>query len=153
MSRFPPRPCIEPGAEKQQMVTVNKALLLSSPVPVFFLFCQLFVAVALLSASHFGRLISLPRWEWDIIPKLWPMIAANVLGLVFNNLCLQYVDASFYQIARGLVLPITVAIAVTTRQGAPSHRAIACCGLITAGFGIGLLLDRNSTGNGTSSFL
>ncbi|RSH80177.1 hypothetical protein EHS25_007282 [Saitozyma podzolica] len=127
------------------MVTVNKWAMLSSSVPVFLLFCQLAVAAVLLMASHLAGLCSFPRWDWKTVRKLCPMIALNVLGLVFNNLCLHYVDASFYQVARGLVLPFAIAVAVVTNQGAPSPKAAVCCVWITIGFGIGVLLDQHST--------
>lgn len=74
--------------------------------PHLSLILPLVVAAVLLMASHLGRLFNLPRWDWETVRKLYPMIALNVLGLVVNNLCLQYVDASFYQVARGLDLPI-----------------------------------------------
>jgi GDP-fucose transporter C1 len=134
------------------MVTVNKWVLLSSPIPVFFLFCQLLIAVLLLLACSSLRVLVLPRWDPAVAARLWPLIAVNVLGLIFNNLCLQYVDASFYQIARGLVLPITVVLAFVFQSSPPSRHATYCCVGITLGFAVGVLYDRHkSVGGGQTS--
>lgn len=54
-----------------------------------------------------------------------------------GNLCLRYVDASFYQVARGLVLPATVMFALALQANPPSKMAIVSCVIVTAGFLIG----------------
>ncbi|CAK5274836.1 unnamed protein product [Mycena citricolor] len=69
------------------------------------------------------------------------MVALNVLGLSFSNLTLKYVDASFYQVARGLVLPLTVVASLVVLQARPSLRVLSACGVVTAGFFCGVLLD------------
>jgi GDP-fucose transporter C1 len=59
-----------------------------------------------------------------------------------NNYCLKYVDASFYQIARGLVLPLTVLFSVFfLRNSRPSVRIFVACGAVTLGFFVGVFLD------------
>jgi GDP-fucose transporter C1 len=128
-----------------QMVTVNKAVLISSPIPIFFLFCQLSIAVVLLLLCRTLRLLSLPAWNTNTALRLWPLIAVNVLGLIFNNLCLQYVDASFYQIARGLVLPITVVLSFAMQSSPPSMHATLCCVGITLGFAVGVMYDNHAS--------
>jgi len=93
-----------------------------------------------------------------------PLVAVNVLGLryanqkpshnslplnnfvlSFNNYCLKYVDASFYQVARGLVLPTTVALSYIFLNSRPSTRILVSCGIVTLGFFIGVLLDNYNT--------
>lgn len=59
----------------------------------------------------------------------------------FSNYTLKYVDASFYQVARGLVLPFTVAVSFSVLQSRPSLRILLCCTLVTLGFFIGVFLD------------
>ena len=66
-------------------------------------------------------------------------------GFSFNNYTLKYVDASFYQIARGLVLPITVLLSPLFLASRPSLRVLISCAVVTAGFFIGVLLDNYST--------
>ena len=68
-----------------------------------------------------------------------------------NNYCLKYVDASFYQVARGLVLPLTVFFSVLfLRNARPSIRILVACGVVTVGFFVGVFLDgsHNSRADG-----
>lgn len=68
-----------------------------------------------------------------LFPPLWlPLLRSLSVG----NLCLRYVDASFYQVARGLVLPATVMFALA-QANPPSKMAIVSCVIVTAGFLIG----------------
>jgi GDP-fucose transporter C1 len=61
----------------------------------------------------------------------------------FNNFCLKYVDASFYQIARGLVLPFTVITSLLfLRAAPPSYRILMACAIVTGGFFTGVFLDH-----------
>jgi len=57
---------------------------------------------------------------------------------------LKYVDASFYQVARGLVLPFTVAVSFFMLSARPSLRILLCCAIVTFGFFIGVFLDGTS---------
>jgi hypothetical protein len=61
----------------------------------------------------------------------------------FNNFCLKYVDASFYQVARGLVLPFTVITSLLfLRAAPPSYRIFIACAIVTGGFFTGVFLDH-----------
>lgn len=86
-------------------------------VPLFFLLVQLLTAVACLHlAACFGPRLLVSAWNalmrgmltgFFKIPEmrlstckgLTPLIAINCIGLAFNTYCLQFVDASFYQVA------------------------------------------------------
>lgn len=59
----------------------------------------------------------------------------------FSNYTLKYVDASFYQVARGLVLPFTVAASFAVLHTRPSVRILVSCAIVTSGFFCGVLLD------------
>ncbi|TIA79278.1 hypothetical protein E3P94_03318 [Wallemia ichthyophaga] len=117
------------------MVLVNKAVLnVSNTPPLFFLFIQLAIAVLLLLISHAVKLVRLPRIEKKVVRGLWKLIGVNVAGLSFNNYCLKYIDASFYQVARGLVLPITVIISYAFLKTRPSNWILCACFIICLGF-------------------
>jgi GDP-fucose transporter C1 len=58
----------------------------------------------------------------------------------FNNLCLKYIDASFYQVARGLVLPLTVGLSWTVLGSHPSLRILLACAVVSSGFCVGIFL-------------
>ncbi|KZS96051.1 hypothetical protein SISNIDRAFT_473477 [Sistotremastrum niveocremeum HHB9708] len=130
------------------MVFTNKAVLTSSPsLPLTFLFIQLTIAVLLL---HFTSIFSsrirkqVPSvsalWKetdakWT---ALWPVLLINVVGLIFNTLCLRDVEATFFQIARGLVLPLTILISSFHTSSAPSLRVVFCAALVSSGFILGV---------------
>jgi len=123
------------------MVFVNKAVLNSSPdIPLVFLFIQLIIAVILL---HVGALVSsrieIPHWDRRVVTKLFPVVAINIVGLVFNTLCLREVEATFFQIARGLVLPLTIAVTPARFHPRQAARVTLAAGLVTIGFFIGVI--------------
>ncbi|KAL4269457.1 Triose Phosphate/Phosphate Translocator [Pleurotus pulmonarius] len=124
------------------MVVANKKVLNETTTPLFFLFCQLFIAVILFLASDALRLLP-DRLTFDIntCKGLVPMVSLNVVGLSLSNYTLAHVDASFYQVARGLVLPFTVVATLVFLHSTPSVRIILACSLVTAGFFVGVFLD------------
>ena len=56
-----------------------------------------------------------------------------------GNFTLYFVDASFYQVARGLILPITIAMAYQMQSSPPSRGALIGCTIVTIGFFVGAL--------------
>jgi len=127
------------------MVFVNKAVLNSSPdLPLVFLFIQLVLAVILLhAASLFTSRIEIPSWDRYTAKKLFPVVAINIIGLVFNTLCLREVEATFFQIARGLVLPLTIVVTPTKFHPRQATRVTIAAGLVTMGFFIGVIPEGN----------
>lgn len=126
------------------MVFVNKAVLISTPeLPLLFLLVQLVIAVVLLhiSAVVWRDKVQLPKRILDLekIKKLAPVITVNVVGLIFNTLCLRGVEAAFFQIARGLVLPLTIAVTALHTSEAPSGPLLWSAGTVTIGFLLGIV--------------
>jgi GDP-fucose transporter C1 len=78
----------------------NKAVLSSSPdLPLLFLLLQLLIAVVLLHLSAaVSKRIEIPKLDPDVAKKLTPVVLVNIIGLVFNTLCLRGVEASFFQV-------------------------------------------------------
>ncbi|OCB89055.1 hypothetical protein A7U60_g3864 [Sanghuangporus baumii] len=123
------------------MVFVNKAVLNSSPeLPLLFLLIQLLIAVALLhlSSALFSHKIDLPRLELETAKKLAPVVLVNIIGLVFNTLCLRDVEASFFQIARGMQLPLTILVSSISTRQQPTGRVLIAAGTVTIGFLLGV---------------
>ncbi|KIJ66267.1 hypothetical protein HYDPIDRAFT_109261 [Hydnomerulius pinastri MD-312] len=122
------------------MVFVNKAVLNNSPdIPLLFLFAQLVIAVVLLhGAAAITSRVEIPKLELETAKKLMPVVAVNIIGLVFNTLCLRDVEASFFQIARGLVLPLTIFVSSTVTRSTPTARVIIAAMIVTAGFLLGV---------------
>ncbi|KAG9313742.1 hypothetical protein JVU11DRAFT_6097 [Chiua virens] len=124
------------------MVMANKWVLKSTDVPLFFLFTQLAIAALLFLACHAAKLIQVPLFiDAQLIKGLAPMVLLNVFGLSFSNYTLKYVDASFYQIARGLLLPFTVATSYIWLNARPCLRILLACSVVTLGFFVGIFLD------------
>ncbi|EJD05326.1 uncharacterized protein FOMMEDRAFT_103315 [Fomitiporia mediterranea MF3/22] len=124
------------------MVMANKWVLNKTAVPLFFLLTQLLIAVSLFSACHGLGLLKVSfHIDLALIKGLAPMIILNCIGLSFSNFTLKYVDASFYQVARGLVLPFTVATSAIFLSARPSRAILFACAIVTTGFFIGVFLD------------
>ncbi|GAW09592.1 GDP-fucose transporter 1 [Lentinula edodes] len=124
------------------MVMANKWVLNTTEAPLFFLFTQLVIAVVLFVISD--TLKMLPdklTFDVNVCKGLVAMVSLNVIGLSFSNYTLKYVDASFYQVARGLVLPFTVGTSFIMLNARPSLRILFSCGIVTMGFFIGVFLD------------
>jgi GDP-fucose transporter C1 len=65
-----------------------------------FLFAQLVLAVLLIRACVLFRLLVLPPFDIQLCKTISGVIVVNVVGLVFNTLCLKLVDASYFQVRR-----------------------------------------------------
>ncbi|KAJ8516120.1 hypothetical protein ONZ45_g6539 [Pleurotus djamor] len=137
------------------MVFVNKAVLNNAPdLPLLFLLFQLLIAVVLLHASALvTKRIDLPKLEVETAKKLVPVVAVNIIGLVFNTLCLRDVEASFFQIARGLNLPLTILISSLVTKSTPSQRIIGTAAIVTLGFLLGVTPSSSLPTTATPSLL
>ena len=73
----------------------------SSPdLPLLFLLLQLLIAVVLLHTSALvSKRIEIPKFDTAVAKKLVPVVLVNIIGLVFNTLCLRDVEASFFQVS------------------------------------------------------
>lgn len=120
------------------MVFANKWVLNAVSIPLTFLFLQLVIAVVLLHLAAVLGYFQLPTLSLSTSRALSPLIAINVVGLTFNTYCLQYVDASFYQVARGLILPFTVLASWIFLSARPSSGVLAAVAVVCAGFFCGV---------------
>ncbi|CAG8728398.1 10684_t:CDS:2 [Dentiscutata erythropus] len=124
------------------MVFVNKWVLNSVDLPFSLLWFQVTFAVILLHISAAFGLFRLPVVQKDICVGLLPLVFINVLGLSFNTVCLQYVDASFYQVARALVLPFTVLFSYMFLNQRTSLMVLLSCFIVCTGFFVGVSSER-----------
>ncbi|KAJ3019094.1 UNVERIFIED_CONTAM: hypothetical protein HDU68_010826 [Siphonaria sp. JEL0065] len=127
------------------MVMVNKAVLNTVPLPITFLWIQILVAVILLYAPSLVGIFKLPLLSIKTITSMLPLILINVTGLTLNTLCIQYVDASFYQVARALVLPFTVLLSKLLLNQTITLSVLFSCSIVFAGFLVGTLFEGGST--------
>ena len=86
-------------------------------------------------------------------------MTVNIVGLVFNTLCLRDVEASFFQvsarlgssciahvslqIARGLQLPLTIFVSSVHTKSTPSKKVLAAAGVVTLGFFVGVAPNKD----------
>ncbi|KAI9341525.1 hypothetical protein DFJ73DRAFT_661754 [Zopfochytrium polystomum] len=133
------------------MVMVNKAVLNSVPLPITFLWLQLLVAVVLIRVSALLGWVRLPLASWKACRETLPLIVVNVVGLTLNTLCLEHVEASFFQIARSMVLPFTVLLSRYFLRDRISPAILLSCGTVLAGFLIGSLFDSGAGGGRITS--
>ncbi|RGB37756.1 hypothetical protein C1646_621697 [Rhizophagus diaphanus] len=124
------------------MVFVNKWVLNSVSLPFTLLWFQVIVAVILLHLTNFFGKLQLPVIEKQKCIDLLPLISINILGLSFNTICLQYVDASFYQVARALILPFTVIFSYILLNQKSSNKILLACLIVCIGFFVGVSSER-----------
>ncbi|KAH9937835.1 uncharacterized protein BXZ73DRAFT_44831 [Epithele typhae] len=126
-------------------ILLNKWVLNSTDTPLFFLGTQLVIAVILFLVAHMAGLLQLPlTLDMQVVKGLVPMVGLSVIGLSFSNYTLKYVDASFYQVARGMVLPFTVGTSFFLLHARPSLHILMACLVVTMGFFVGVFLDGTS---------
>jgi len=109
---------------------------------LLFLWGQLVVAVVLLQIARLCKLITLPPATFAAFKQLLGLIAINVVGLTLNTLCLANIDAVLYQVARSMILPMTVALSPFITGAYPSLRVLLACALIFCGFVVGIFGER-----------
>jgi GDP-fucose transporter C1 len=127
------------------MVFVNKATLNSAPnLTVLFMFFQSSTTVLLLTiTSRLTSYVEVPTIEYDTARKLAPLIFVDAAGFAFNAFCLRDVEAAFYQIARGLVLPLTILLVALNSRTRPAWSIVGCAAIVTSGFFIGVSFSQN----------
>lgn len=125
------------------MVFINKTLLSGEEnhidAPLFITWYQ---CVCTVIACYFlGELntANIPKFEIkrDIVRQIVPLSCIFTAMIVFNNLCLKFVEVSFYQVARSLTIVFNVIFDFVILGQRTSLSAIACCGLVVSGFLLG----------------
>ncbi|KAG9034483.1 hypothetical protein FRB95_013159 [Tulasnella sp. JGI-2019a] len=128
------------------MVFVNKAVLNSSPnLPLLSQFLTAIICLYL--SAMLSPRIEIPHkmLSADKLKRLLPIIMTNVIGLTFNTLCLRGVNASFFQIARGLVLPLTIVVSSVDKKASPTIPVLIAGTVVTIGFFVGIVPKSTSS--------
>jgi len=123
------------------MIMVNKSVLRQTGLPITFLWGQLFIAVLLLRLLSLVNIIALPPVNVGISKAMLPLTVANVVGLTLNTFCLLHIDAVLYQVARSLILPLTVLLTPLILKQRVSLKVALSCGIVFLGFVVGLFGD------------
>ncbi|KAF7980908.1 hypothetical protein HWV62_36103 [Athelia sp. TMB] len=130
-----------------KMVFVNKAVMNNAPnLTILFMQIQAMVSVILLHISALlTPRIQLPSLDLASAKKLTPFIAIGAGGFVFNALTLRDVPAAFYQVARGMVLPLTIVVVAFTTRKAPAWTIVGCAAVVSFGFLVGVTPSSDNT--------
>merc|ERR1719461_1106473 len=80
-----------------------------------------------------------PPFEYEIAKakKILPLTVVFLGMIVFNNLCIKYVEVSFYYIARSLTIIFNIVLTYYILHKVTSKAAIGCCLLIVIGYALG----------------
>lgn len=80
-----------------------------------------------------------PAYEirFDTVVRVLPLTVAFIAMLATGNLCLHYVEVSFYQVARSLTICFSIALSYLMLGVKTSPRAIVACFVVMVGFAIG----------------
>lgn len=118
--------------------------------PLFVTWWQFVVALVLI---YLGNIVSQGRPELKFFAPIefkqsvaWGVAPVTVIFIgmvVFNNLCLKYVEVSFYQTARSLTIVFSVALTWVVLHVRTSAMASACCGIVMLGFAVGSFGEIN----------
>ncbi|KAK3819018.1 MAG: triose-phosphate transporter family-domain-containing protein [Benniella sp.] len=141
------------------VVFLNKTILSGSeyrfPYPLFVTLFQLVVALVLLVISgHLGKrsrtFSMVPPFEFDldVARKIAPLSVVYVLMLALNNLCLQLVEVTFYQVARSLSIFFNILFTWTMLRQRTSGSAMFACAVVVLGFFVGSYGETNFSWGG-----
>lgn len=132
------------------LVLLNKVMFSSPEVglkgaPIFLTWTQILVAVGCCLVVHaakpsFHQLDFFPYFEYDfsIALKVAPLTAIFLGMIVFNNLCLKYVEVSFYQVARSLSIIFNIVFSFLLLGQKTTSKALGACAVIVAGYYLGV---------------
>lgn len=92
-----------------------------------------------------------PKAQYNIpvAKKIFPLSVVFVGMITFNNLCLKWVEVSFYNVARSLTIVFNVFFSRALLGIPTSSRTLACLGVVILGFVIGSHGELNFSLRGT----
>ncbi|GAO51068.1 hypothetical protein SAICODRAFT_79853 [Saitoella complicata NRRL Y-17804] len=81
--------------------------------------------------------------SWRVWRSFYPLALARLVGVLAKTYCLAAVNASFYQIARGLLLPFTLILGSIFLAPKPTYspHSLLGAGLVMLGFVFGVVTD------------
>jgi len=91
-----------------------------------------------------------PEYKLSVARDVLPLSLVFVGMITFNNLCLKYVEVSFYNVARSLSIVFNVVLSYMVLGETTSARTCACLFIVIAGFFIGSDGEVNFSLLGTS---
>jgi len=81
--------------------------------------------------------------------RVFPLSLIFVGMITFNNLCLKWVEVSFYNVARSLTIVFNVVFSSMILGSSSSSKTLMCLGVVVAGFFMGSQGEMNFSMKGT----
>lgn len=129
------------------LVFLNKAAMsgnLDLDAPLFLTWTQIVFAVlgcmALSASKQFSSMLNFfPQFDYrlDIAVKVLPLTVIFLGMIVFNNLCLKYVQVSFYQVARSLTIVFNILCSYLLLGETFSRKALMAVAVVIIGYLLG----------------
>jgi GDP-fucose transporter C1 len=132
------------------LVFLNKVLMSSDgtsiPAPLFVTWFQCLVTACICwllgelgRGKSTGFLLQFPRYTYNlnVARQVLPLSAIFVSMITFNNLCLKYVEVSFYNVARSLTIVFNVVLTWMILGKSTSQRVLMTLVVVVAGFFLG----------------
>ena len=78
----------------------------------------------------------MPPIEFDIetAKKVLPVTIFYTSMIICNNVCLHYVEVSFYQVARSLTIVFTIGLTYMITRKQTSQYCMIACGVVVLGY-------------------
>jgi len=92
-----------------------------------------------------------PRAEYKVGQgrRVFPLSVVFVGMITFNNLCLKWVEVSFYNVARSLTIVFNVFFSSAMLGATTSQKTMGCLGIVILGFFLGSSGELNFSLKGT----
>eukprot|EP00455_Lapot_gusevi_P007560 TRINITY_DN13219_c0_g2_i5.p1 TRINITY_DN13219_c0_g2~~TRINITY_DN13219_c0_g2_i5.p1 ORF type:complete len:335 (-),score=72.35 TRINITY_DN13219_c0_g2_i5:192-1196(-) len=130
------------------LVFLNKFIFsgaLKLDAPIFLTWTQIVVTVVLclvLStlSQKYGFWTFLPPWQYNLRTayRILPLTIVFILMIMFNNLCLKYVEVTFYQVARSLTIIFNIVFSFFLFNETTSRRCMMACFVVIIGYILGV---------------
>eukprot|EP00386_Alphamonas_edax_P013671 GDKI01042187.1.p1 GENE.GDKI01042187.1~~GDKI01042187.1.p1 ORF type:complete len:343 (+),score=78.11 GDKI01042187.1:56-1084(+) len=115
-------------------------------LPVFVSWFQMVVSlICSILMGHLGTMIPslsfFPQYEfkWDIAVQVLPLTLSYVGNIAFNNVCLQLVQVSTYQVARSSTIFWNICLSYFILNMRTSTQAFLACMMVVSGLVVGAL--------------
>jgi len=130
------------------LVFVNKVVMVGDvtnlDAPLFMSWTQFLITVICcwllgIIGRYFEPFAFFPPFEYklSIAKKVMPLTFVFLAMIVFNNLCLKYVEVSFYQVARALTMVFNMTFTYMLLGKKTTRNCIICCLIIIVGYVMG----------------
>eukprot|EP01084_Bolivina_argentea_P169691 294142_1 len=130
------------------LVFLNKVVMVGDIInldaPLFMSWTQFVITViCCVVIGQIGRFFKpfsfFPTFEYNLATarKVMPLTVVFLGMIVFNNLCLKYVEVSFYHLARSTTIIMNIIATYLLLHKTTNKKSVACCAVIVIGYLMG----------------